>query len=582
MQPSGTPIQPQDLRAHASFLRALARRLVVDEHRAEDLVQDTWVAALEHPPRNSGSLAAWLARVARNLAANARRGEARHAQREQRAAREEAQPSAEQALEGLELSRVLSEHVLCLGEAYRTTLYLRYYEGLSHKEIAERLNVPERTVRSRLSRALAELRVRLDRGHGGREAWLSAFLPLLPPLGAPARTRTLLLKAKWGGTFAAVFSTGLLLWFVATSPPPAVKAEPVAPATSQHVDRSGSRWTPATQPLAAARSQVPLYPSAPLHDAASQPSGKPSEGWRTVWDTSAEPMLDVGPRGLAIGPNHEVYVVDYGARSIRVYDKHRPGIARTREIDHFSGLAYNEGHIFAARPRGGLSVFDVWTLEPIGEAKLEDPGGHWLVNSLCVDSSGNVHVLSSADGVVHVFDPSPRALRTWEAGPNARTLCAAPGGLILVASHQGQATTIDFLSVAEPDQPPDRLPVAAEFDHTIVDMCVAKERLYIATEREGVFEYECVGDITERAQSWALVSWLPPGAGLTRSGPGALTHIAVDVEVNRIYVAYGHPDGIIVALETSDAQHHPASELQKQGQLLIRQREQHPMPGSRR
>jgi len=36
----------QDLEAHAARVHGLARALARDEHAAEDLVQDTWVAAL--------------------------------------------------------------------------------------------------------------------------------------------------------------------------------------------------------------------------------------------------------------------------------------------------------------------------------------------------------------------------------------------------------------------------------------------------------------------------------------------------------------------------------------------------------
>lgn len=43
------PLTP-DLLAHAGALRALARRILRDADAAEDVVQDTWMAALERPP----------------------------------------------------------------------------------------------------------------------------------------------------------------------------------------------------------------------------------------------------------------------------------------------------------------------------------------------------------------------------------------------------------------------------------------------------------------------------------------------------------------------------------------------------
>jgi len=46
----------EDLPAQAAWVRSLARHLVRDPERAEDLLQDTWVAALRRPPRASGSV----------------------------------------------------------------------------------------------------------------------------------------------------------------------------------------------------------------------------------------------------------------------------------------------------------------------------------------------------------------------------------------------------------------------------------------------------------------------------------------------------------------------------------------------
>ena len=48
-----TPGRPDvnALLAHAGWIASLASSLVADPNQAEDLVQKTWVAALEHPPR---------------------------------------------------------------------------------------------------------------------------------------------------------------------------------------------------------------------------------------------------------------------------------------------------------------------------------------------------------------------------------------------------------------------------------------------------------------------------------------------------------------------------------------------------
>jgi hypothetical protein len=67
-----------------------------------------------------------------------------------------------------------------LEEPYQEAVLLRYYEGLSPKEIAARTSAPIATVRSRLQRALDQLRSRLDRESGGdRATWVTALAPFL-------------------------------------------------------------------------------------------------------------------------------------------------------------------------------------------------------------------------------------------------------------------------------------------------------------------------------------------------------------------------------------------------------------------
>src|SRR6185436_1685098 len=92
----------EQLLEHTAFLTRLARQLVGDEHRAEDVVQDACVRALEQPPREARSLRGWLAVVVSNLARNERRGAERRELRERDRAREERLEPDELALETLE------------------------------------------------------------------------------------------------------------------------------------------------------------------------------------------------------------------------------------------------------------------------------------------------------------------------------------------------------------------------------------------------------------------------------------------------------------------------------------------------
>ena len=83
------------LLAEVGWLRKLARRLVADEHLAEDLAQDTLVAALEHSRTGRVASRAWLRRVLHNFLHQFARGAGHRRLREQYAARAEHVGAAE-------------------------------------------------------------------------------------------------------------------------------------------------------------------------------------------------------------------------------------------------------------------------------------------------------------------------------------------------------------------------------------------------------------------------------------------------------------------------------------------------------
>jgi len=169
-----------DLVSHTDFLRRLARRLIRDEHAAEDIVQDALVAAIEKPPPFSGAPRAWFTAVVRNLGRMHARERRRRERREAAVARADRTSSTADAAASLEIARRVVAEVTALDEPYRTVLVLRYYHDLRFTEIAARLGCPVATVRTRHHRALARLRDRLDeRSRGNRRAWVMALLPLI-------------------------------------------------------------------------------------------------------------------------------------------------------------------------------------------------------------------------------------------------------------------------------------------------------------------------------------------------------------------------------------------------------------------
>jgi len=202
------PYFAQELLSHQTFLRRLAIALVGKD--ADDLVQDVWQRALERPPHHGGQLRGWLARVARNLAANRWRGEARRTKREERWASE--RPAVDDLETRYELRKELVGALDSLSQSCRETILLRYFEGLAPRDVAKRQGIPVATVKTRLRRGLAQLREALDKRHGGdRATWMPAVAALGAPVGSGIGTGTLVIGGMVMGTMMKVSAAVLVV-----------------------------------------------------------------------------------------------------------------------------------------------------------------------------------------------------------------------------------------------------------------------------------------------------------------------------------------------------------------------------------
>ncbi|MCP3915665.1 MAG: sigma-70 family RNA polymerase sigma factor [bacterium] len=168
-----------DLLSHVGWLRGLAFTLVRDPDAADDLSQEVLRRALDRAPRDGRPLRPWLGTVLRNAWRERHRTNARRTDREQRRDQAHASAPTDELVAKVELERKLAALVLDLAEPYRTTLLLRFWEGLEPAAIARRLDEPAGTVRWRLKHGLDQLRARLDARHEGRrEEWIAALAPL--------------------------------------------------------------------------------------------------------------------------------------------------------------------------------------------------------------------------------------------------------------------------------------------------------------------------------------------------------------------------------------------------------------------
>ena len=157
---------------HSRGLYSLILRIVGDEREAEDVLQEVFVQAFRQAGRydaSRGVVAAWLLMMARSRAIDRLR--ARRTRVEGRTGEvqvlndvPDSQPDVASAMLGEEQTRLVRQALDELPLLQRMAIELAYYEGLSHTEIAERLEQPLGTIKTRIRLGLLKLRDELAEG----------------------------------------------------------------------------------------------------------------------------------------------------------------------------------------------------------------------------------------------------------------------------------------------------------------------------------------------------------------------------------------------------------------------------------
>jgi RNA polymerase sigma-70 factor (ECF subfamily) len=153
-----------------SRVHDVARAVVIDDDLAEEVTQDVMVTVWRIADRFDpacGSARNWVMSIARRHAVDRVRREQSARERDQRYAERTHSPAYDHVVETveerLERQRVLVA-VAALTPVQREAVELAYYGGYSHREVAELLEAPLGTVKTRLRDALVRLRGTLQYG----------------------------------------------------------------------------------------------------------------------------------------------------------------------------------------------------------------------------------------------------------------------------------------------------------------------------------------------------------------------------------------------------------------------------------
>jgi RNA polymerase sigma-70 factor (ECF subfamily) len=166
------------MRCHNGGLFRVARAILKNEADAEDVLQETYLAAYRHIGefRADAKLSTWLTRILINQALAKLRSrdrarivvpfsdlDAKERIRREREDIAELGSSPEQSATRADFRRLIEQKIDELPVAFRTVFVLREVEDLSVEETATCLSIPEATVRSRMYRARGMLRESLAR-----------------------------------------------------------------------------------------------------------------------------------------------------------------------------------------------------------------------------------------------------------------------------------------------------------------------------------------------------------------------------------------------------------------------------------
>ena len=202
------------VRQHAGPVYGACLRVLEDQEKASDAVQDTFLQLLRDAGRVTGSLSGWLHRVATRKAVDQIRRDLRRQRREAKYAAAKLLKTSRWA----DISHYVDEALEELDEPERQVLLAYFFEGRSMTDIAGREGISHQTVSRQIESAVTQLRGKLQ-----RRGVLVAAAVLGPLLGentvkaAPAGVLKELARMALAGGKAAASATATAAAWEATA-----------------------------------------------------------------------------------------------------------------------------------------------------------------------------------------------------------------------------------------------------------------------------------------------------------------------------------------------------------------------------
>ena len=150
-------------RRHSGAVFALARRLLNDTPRAEEVVQEIFLRLWDSPERfdpERGSLRSWLLAQTHGRAVDHLRADSSRRRREERHAERSLAVSydLEREVGDVIFAEHVREAVAALAPGERQAIELAYFGGHTYREVAAFLDEPEGTIKTRIRSGMMRLR----------------------------------------------------------------------------------------------------------------------------------------------------------------------------------------------------------------------------------------------------------------------------------------------------------------------------------------------------------------------------------------------------------------------------------------